>query len=630
MSSRKRISTRALALSVAAGVAFLYASTLMVTISGCAHEYCADVGEFQVALPLWGTVHYTGYPLYMFLGSPFVSALRVFGLPPALGASIYSMVWETLAVAGLVLLARRLSESLWLAGGVGVLFAVLEPVWVHGVLAEVYSMSMALSVAILYLTIDLRANWSDKRGWLLAFLGGVSVAHHRLLALLLIPVGLYLLPIALRCRSFRRWLLIASLCFGAGFLPYLDIPLRIWLGATWNYDQANTWLGFWRIFRGEEAAGLQRPHIALPALLAAAEEVSRFLVSTLTLPGIVIIGFVTLRGAGWRPTRLTTWFLLGVGASFGLFTLLFRNAVLMQATLMGTLLALCLLLVIGLSSLKATWQTLGGLACFGWAVWLLIHNWAFVTSLTRSQHGVAYAATVEKLEAPDGALVMAPWGADYFALVYAQRVEGRMAQWQIVDHRANFRDLTARASHRVYTHSRTLYVFSLAWWTERLGAPMRMASAGPDMLLLTSEPLERPTSTAILVGDHIVLDHWEIRPLSQGSLNVVLYWAATDTPTTDYSTFVHVSDQEVISKPDDLIAQSDHDAPIYGWYPTSHWIPNEIIREDHPLQISLDRSPKSIHIGMYRQDSRGDFHELGRVVLRPQNGFWVAAPQKAP
>src|SRR3972149_6080690 len=73
--------------------AAIYASTLMLTVSGSDSPYTADTGEFQVALAEWGTVHHTGYPLYMLLGSPFVAALRVAGVPPSAGAFVFFLVW---------------------------------------------------------------------------------------------------------------------------------------------------------------------------------------------------------------------------------------------------------------------------------------------------------------------------------------------------------------------------------------------------------------------------------------------------------------------------------------------------------------------------------------------------------
>ncbi len=87
----------------------------MTAISGCADQYCLDTGKSQVALARWGTVHYTGYPLYMLLGS--VTLLRAFGAPPAMAASLYSLLWEVLAVLGLALLAGFLTGDPWLAAG---------------------------------------------------------------------------------------------------------------------------------------------------------------------------------------------------------------------------------------------------------------------------------------------------------------------------------------------------------------------------------------------------------------------------------------------------------------------------------------------------------------------------------
>ena len=608
----------------------IYAATLMTAICGCNHEYCTDVGEFQVALPTWGTVHYTGYPLYMLLGSPFVNLLRVIGIQPALGASLYSLFWEVLAIIGVVLLAHRLGKNAWLACGIGLVFALLEPVWIHGVLAEVYSLSNALRIALLLLAFRLRENWSDGGGWLLALLGGTGVAHHRLVLLVLVPIGIYLFPSARRSRSLPRWLLVAGLCFAAGFLPYVDIPLRISLGSNWNYDQANTWQGFWRIFWGDEMAGLQRPELALPALASAAQDISRVLTSVLTLPGLILVSTAAVRAVWVRRTRGPAWLAMGVTGSFLLFVLFFRNAVLIQASLMGAIMGMFLLLAIGIGSTRANWQSAAGVLCFGWAAWLAASNWPFITSLTHDQGGVTYTATVEKLEAPADSVVMSPWGADYFALAYAQRVQGRMPQLRIVDHRADFRELAARPPHRVYTHSKTLFLFGPDWWGERLGTPLRIASAGPEMLMLTARPLEPAGDSGVALGDGVVLDHWVINRSNPVGLRVTLYWTATRTPAGDYSTFVHVSNKERISHPDDLVAQSDYRAPVYGWYPTWQWVPGEIIREDHNLQMPADRHLRTIIAGMYWQDANGTFMELGQVSLRMENGQWLEAHPARP
>ena len=611
----------------------LYASTMMRTISGCGHEYCVDVGEFQVALVLWGTVHYTGYPLYMFLGSPFVTALRLIGIPPAMGASLYSMLWEVLAIGGLVLLIHRLSDNIWLAGSLGLLFTVLEPVWIHGVIAEVYSFSTALSVGILYLALDLRETWSDQRGWLLALLGGIGVAHHRLLGLLLIPIGAFLLPVALRAWNAGRskghtllaagqWCGVAWLCFAAGFLPYLDIPLRIRLGTSWFYNRADTWAGFWHIFWAKEVSILMEPNTKWTVWLSALRTSFQTIISDYTLPGVILVGLATLRGWQCHETRPFTSLFLAIVLSYLLFVTFFTRAVLIQAVLIHALMSLLILVGIGLKSFQPRWQSLGAVLCLLWAGWLGTRNYPFIISLTRDLTGVGYITAVEQAEAPPGSIIMAPWGGSYFALAYAQRVEGRMSQWQIVDHRADFKGVD-----RVYTHFSTLYLFGPDWWAERFGEPLRITSAGPEVVMLTSEPLASPATPGIPIGDGIVLSGWEIRPIRPDALHIVTYWSALQTPSRDYSTAVYLTDREQLLQPEDLIAQSDYANPVYGWYPTSRWVPLETIREDRILSFPPQRPPKTMVIRMYWRDEEGAFHTLGQITLQKSATGWEPVPQ---
>lgn len=620
-------STLPLAISVGVIAASLYFSTLMLDIGSCEHGYCADVGEFQVALATWGTVHHTGYPLYMLLGSPFVTLLRWLGVPPSAGASAYSLLWETLAVIGLALIVMRLTHPGWLAWGASLLIAVLRPIWIHGSIPEVYSLSMVLSVAILWVTLDLYECWSDHRGWLLAFLGGLGAAHHRLIAILLIPVGLYLLASAWRSKNFWRWLALSVPLFLAGFLPYLDMPLRVWLGSTWNYGRPDTWDGFWFIFWGKEVAGLQKPNFN-PAMLAAAiRDVFRLFRSELTLPGLCFGLAGSCAALVARRTRSVSMLLIGMILSYVLFATAFHGAVLIEADLMLPLAALVILSAAGLSLLPNRWTILAGLLLCGWSVLLTILNYPIIYQLTHDPISINYLQQVEKLEAPDEAVVMAPWGARFFALAYAQRVEGRMTQWNIVDHRANFKELAQATTGRIYMAFDTLYVFDADWWTAHLGAPLRITSVGPNLIALTAQPLETAPKHVLLIGDNLALVHWEVSPLnSEGQTDVILYWTAIGTPATDYSTYIHVTDLDEITSPDDLIAQNDSSAPVYGWYPTSRWQPNEVVREDHIVFLSPNRSMRTIFAGMYSRDAHGNFIQLGRIALRNVEGAWVAQP----
>ena len=81
---------------------------------------------------------------------------------------------------------------------------------------------------------------------------------------------------------------------------------------------------------------------------------------------------------------------------------------------------------------------------------------------------------------------------------------------------------------------------------------------------------------------------------------------------------------EAITKQEDIIGQSDFASPVYGWYPTQSWVPNELIREDHTLSIQAGRTPQTIIVGMYHRDAEGVLQQLGTIKLRQQNeGEWV-------
>jgi hypothetical protein len=94
-------------------IALACLTTLQSTYNSSPHVYTTDVGEIQNALPRWGTIHFTGYPVYSALGSLFVTFLRLVAVPPALAVSLFSLVWAALAGACVAALAVRLGARRW-------------------------------------------------------------------------------------------------------------------------------------------------------------------------------------------------------------------------------------------------------------------------------------------------------------------------------------------------------------------------------------------------------------------------------------------------------------------------------------------------------------------------------------
>jgi hypothetical protein len=125
-------------------------------------------------------------------------------------------------------------------------------------------------------------------------------------------------------------------------------------------------------------------------------------------------------------------------------------------------------------------------------------------------------------------------------------------------------------------------------------------------------PSDVPPDIPDEIGDGIRLLAHPIK-LANSALRVTLYWQASQTPSQNYSVFVHLSDKSEITGPGDIIAQADSENPVYGWYPTTKWGAGEIVREDYRLIMPPGKTPRLLAIGLYTRDAVGAFHNLGVV-----------------
>jgi hypothetical protein len=80
------------------------------------------------------------------------------------------------------------------------------------------------------------------------------------------------------------------------------------------------------------------------------------------------------------------------------------------------------------------------------------------------------------------------------------------------------------------------------------------------------------------------------------TIEVALYWQAQKKMTEDYTVFVHLVDEE-------STIWGQHDSqPVNGYYPTSFWDQDEIVKDEHTFTVSEDTPPGEyqIEVGMYR------------------------------
>ncbi len=267
---------QAIALPVFLVALGLYVLTLAPTVV----SMFDDSLEFQLVTYLLGIAHPPGYPLYTVLGWLFTQipigdvAYRVNLMSAVFGAVTVALVY----LIGLELTpATQPQESSskgysegdhqpWigvLAALIGALALALSPVfWSQATVAEVYTLNAAFVASILWLLVRGGRQETDQvsppsEKWLLAlaFLFGLSLAHHRTMVLLLPAIIFYLWrqSRAWRQGDYESHSLSSLVWTGAKLAAALAIPLLLYLyiplrGHVGSLDgtYTNTLAGFWQ------------------------------------------------------------------------------------------------------------------------------------------------------------------------------------------------------------------------------------------------------------------------------------------------------------------------------------------------------------------------------------------------
>ncbi len=463
------------------------------------------------------------------------------------------------------------------------------------------------------------------------------MAHHRAIVLAL-PAPLLIAAPALwskvrRSRSFIfKW---SGLALAAGVVPYLYLLIRSLQHASWIWGDPSTPTGFWSLMTGATYLRLVVWPKTIAGWLDIVQQVLQALISIMTWP-FALLGVFGIIGLIVRR-RYRYGLALFFGACLPLVaavadqTFHGSNNASEDITALAQISVIFLLLayVFLLSNLKGRWRVLrrGGLMLgIATSVVLIVQNQPFISGMTHDTTGRDIISAAQKFVAdaklPSPAGFFAPWGGEFWALAYGRDVEHSLLNFDLLPNRANIAEAMNQYG-RLFTFEHTFYNRDLGWWQKHLNNPSHvyLSSAGDNVVAIAVHPISSENDvpdknqTAVSMGSSIVLRGWTIRSIDNKSWQVTLYWQALSVPDRDYSVFVHASDRDVIDTPDAIIAQADSDAPVYGWYPTSRWSPNEIIRDDHVLVVSADRVLKTIAVGLYYQDESGAFHNLGQQVI---------------
>ncbi|MCY3906638.1 MAG: DUF2723 domain-containing protein [Anaerolineaceae bacterium] len=583
----------------------LYLTTLQTIPNGSSHYFMIDVGETQIVLNEWGSLHPTGYPLYVISGNVLTGILCALNVGPLVAAALVSLLWGALALLLMFILATRLGFTPWLAAGAILLYGLTRTVWIHNVIAEIYSFNLLQLMLLLHLTFTHFAR--DRHLFLLALAGGVALGHHRAF-LTLIPPLLYALWPVIRNSGQRpsRLVFAGSLLAAASLVPNLWPLLRARSGADWVYGSPQTFPELADIIVASEYSRFIGPPASLPDLLHNLQQVNDAILQELSLPGVLLggAGLLLASRAGRRSGR--TFLLVALCA--WLFHAGFYRDIL-SALVLPITLALAfgwLYLADALQKTRivpASWPFAVASAVLVSLILLWRHNQPFVQQLTRDPTGLE---TIDALEAaPPGSTVMLAWGPRYFAASAAQLYLGRLQEITLVDHNADMR--AAFQANRLVTPDYTFFNQPPNWWEERLGQAVWLDGAGPRLVRL------RPAPVIVETGNLKIVD-LETRPhCSSGELVLEVLWnAGANPPRQDLSVFV-----KAFAANGEMLVQGDQIGPLYGLRPTSKWLGNEQLRDFYPVRIPPDMV-RRVDYGLYRAIPGGEFENVLERTLQPE------------
>jgi len=591
----------------------LFLPTLQTIPNGSEDPTMIDVGETQIVLNVWGTLHATGYPLFVILGSVGVTVLRAFSISAATAPAVVSLAWGVMTLILMYALALKITgRSLLAAGGI-LLFGLTRMVWLHHVIAEIYTATLFVLMLLLVLAL-----WDPPvygRLYWLAFIGGIGVAHHRTLIFVAPALVIAVLPdlwVLIRRRPAHLLILLALGLLG--LLPYAYLLLRAQSGAAWVYGEPGTLSGLWDQFIGVEASRFIGLPSSLDAVIANVRMVTQTIFTEVTPIGS-LLGFVGLLvgmfDQGHPLVRRAARTLLVSGGAAFLFHCFFYTDIL-AALILATTLSLAFGWVLlahrvleGLRTMPPIRIVAGivmVITALGFGFGLGTNNQASIAALTRDRTGIETIILAQ--HTPPGSTLMLAWGPRHFAIGFAKSVLGTLPGVDLVDHKADFQTLVDQT--RLVTPAFTFYRQPQSWWEAQIGRPVYLSAVAPDLVQIATQAEYSNSPLPDSTEDVKVFSHRS----TCGTSDIVLEvnWLAVRPPERDLSVFVHLLDSAGA-----VIAQDDQSAPVYGWRPLTSWLEGEIVRDFY----ELPRSPEadSIHYGLYTQHADGSFENLLEVTI---------------
>jgi hypothetical protein len=299
---------------VVATVAFwAYTRTLLPGVD------LGDTGGFQAAV-LWPEHSARrAYPLYYTLASPFVRATSADN--PARGLNLFSAIWAAITVGLLAFFSGRLTKSPLAGGAAGVLLAFSFTFWTQAIIAEVYSLHLALVATCLLALSAFAARPTRSRLAMFFALYAIAFGNHLGMILFLVPFTVFLLQVHPRPRELfaPSTILLGLVIAAAGALQYAPMFTYVWS----SIDAPSAWIdrisAFWldvtkADWREEMVLGVSSGQLWTRVQMWAWDARQQFGVAGLALAAIGAIRMWSLS----KPWAVFVWLAYAIQTAFAL------------------------------------------------------------------------------------------------------------------------------------------------------------------------------------------------------------------------------------------------------------------------------------------------------------------------
>lgn len=208
----------------------VYLRTLLPDVGGP-----EDTPKFQYLGAALGTAHPPGYPLHTLLSHLF-SYLPVGTI--AYRANLLSAVGGATAVSLAVLLVRALGRSRTAAAFAALTIAFGAAFWGYAVLAEVYTLSAALLLAIMFWLVRWKESRRPAHLYAAAACFALALGNHLAIVAAGPAIAIFLLATDPRRALRPRTLITAAAVVSSGFLQYLYVLIRTRQGTPYREASA--------------------------------------------------------------------------------------------------------------------------------------------------------------------------------------------------------------------------------------------------------------------------------------------------------------------------------------------------------------------------------------------------------